>query len=225
MYIKQKTKPGSPPGRGDSRTMRKRKYTALLPAPRVEGEEVPPAIIHNIVATTQIESTVKPINLQHIANVLPNSFYDRRKFAAITIRLLEPVCTALLFTSGKLVLTGCRSWNECLLAGLYITRMLRRFNAFVEFEVTDSVIQNIVAHVAVPVGGGQLDLDRLYASFNVQCTYQPQLFPGLIFRPDDSPIVLICFFSGNIVLTGGKNVSDIEIGWRRIWPVVREFIK
>eukprot|EP00961_Rhodomonas_salina_P170067 2291999-Rhodomonas_salina.1 len=61
----------------------------------------------------------------------------------------------------------------------------------------------------------------MYDARCVQCTYQPQLFPGLIYRPDNSPIVIICFYSGNIVVTGGKSVSDIEHGWRRLWPLVR----
>jgi transcription initiation factor TFIID TATA-box-binding protein len=47
------------------------------------------------------------------------------RFAAITIRISNPKCTALLFTSGKLVITGVRSWYECLLASLCISRSVR----------------------------------------------------------------------------------------------------
>eukprot|EP00961_Rhodomonas_salina_P068083 913950-Rhodomonas_salina.3 len=208
--------------------MRKRKYTALSSgeclAPAAE-DGTPVALIHNIVATTQIWSNVLPINLQHTADLLPNSFYDRKRFAAITIRMQDPTCTALLFTSGKLVLTGCRGWNECVLASMHIVRMLRRYNPNVEFRVVDNTIQNIVAHACAPVGEGKrLNLEHFYDSYCVQCTYQPQLFPGLIYRPDDSPIVIICFYSGNIVVTGGKCVADIEQGWHRLWPIVRQFI-
>ena len=50
-----------------------------------------------------------PIDLEFVYKSLPNSFYDRKRFAAITIRVTQPVCTGLLFTSGKLVVTGCKT--------------------------------------------------------------------------------------------------------------------
>lgn len=208
--------------------MRKRKYTALTHeqcTTAAVDDDTPAALIHNIVATTQLTSSVLPIDLQHIADVLPNSYYNRHKFAAITIRIHDPTCTALLFTSGKLVLTGCRGWNECVLASMHIARMLRRYNPHVEFHVTDNTIQNIVAHVSIPLGGFTcLDIERMYDTHGVHCTYQSQLFPGLIYRPENSPIVLICFQSGNVVVTGGKCVEDIEYGWRALWPAVRRFL-
>lgn len=207
--------------------MRKRKYTALSrDAVASSGDDVPVALIHNIVATTQIYSSVQPIRLQHIANVMPNSYYDRCKFAAITIRMQEPTCTALLFTSGKLVLTGCKGWNECILASIGIVTMLKRYIPNVDFHVIDSSIQNIVGHVEI---GGQsdvvLDLDRMYEVYCTHCTYQKTLFPGLIYRPDNSPIVLLCFYSGKIVVTGGKCVDDITVGWARLWPTIKQFIR
>lgn len=50
------------------------------------------------------------------------SLHRTRRFAAITVRIDKPKCTALLFTSGKLVVTGVKSWYECLLASLTIAR-------------------------------------------------------------------------------------------------------
>jgi hypothetical protein len=51
------------------------------------------------------------------------------------------------------------------------------------------------------------------------------MFPGLIFRPHASPVVLLCFFSGKVVITGGRTVRDVTEGWRRLWPTVRVFVK
>lgn len=187
--------------------------------------DAPLALVHNIVATTQIVATTMPINLEIVSRLLPNSYYDRQKFAAITIRMHDPTCTALLFTSGKLVLTGCRGWYECVLASMHIVRILKRYVDGVDFRVVNNTIQNIVGHVEVPLPeGGKLDLDRLYDTHCTHCTYQRNMFPGLIFRPDRSPIVLLCFFSGRIVITGGKSVRDITVGWKRLWPVIRNFI-
>lgn len=66
--------------------------------------------VHNMVSTSVVHSNRMPINLSHLAMLLPCSTYDRKRFAAITIRIDNPRCTALLFTSGKLVITGVKSW-------------------------------------------------------------------------------------------------------------------
>jgi transcription initiation factor TFIID TATA-box-binding protein len=207
--------------------MRKRKYTALSTyCNSIHDTETPIAFVHNIVGTTQIESNIKPINLNYIADLLPNSYYDRQKFAAITIRIQNPTCTALLFTSGKLVLTGSKGLYECLLASYRVVEMLRRYISHADFRITENTIQNIVGHVEVPLKHGQiLDLDGMYQTYCTHCTYQRNMFPGLIYRPDRSPVVLLCFFSGKIVITGGKCIEDIMVGWERLWPIIKNFIR
>ena len=66
---------------------------------------------HNIVSTSQISTSQSSINLQRIADLYPFTTYDRKRFAAITIRLSNPHCTCLLFGSGKLVITGSTSFR------------------------------------------------------------------------------------------------------------------
>ena len=65
----------------------------------------------------------------------------------------------------------------------------------------------------------------MYAQMAINCTYQRKMFPGLIYRPESSPVVLLCFFSGKIVITGGKTMDDVFSGWRQLWPVLRPFIR
>jgi transcription initiation factor TFIID TATA-box-binding protein len=209
--------------------MRKRKYSSLVRAdapaqgPHV-GEGVPLPTVHNIVATSQIGCTVEVLDLNKIHEMLPFSFYDQHKFAAITVRLHKPDCTTLLFSSGKLVVTGCRSWYECVYASLFITGLLRECIPGHSFHLMACDVQNMVAHVEIPVGGGCLDLHAMYARMALNCTYQRKMFPGLIYRPESSPVVLLCFFSGKIVITGGKNMEDVFTGWGRLWPVLKGFI-
>jgi transcription initiation factor TFIID TATA-box-binding protein len=152
----------------------------------------PVPTIHNIVSTSLIQSSVA-IDLTALSRLLPFSFYDRNRFAAITIRIKSPDCTTLLFSSGKLV--NCE-------------------------------VQNIVGHVELPMGeGGVLDLQSMYSKLELNCLYQRQMFPGLIYRPEASPVVLLCFYSGKVVITGGKTVEDVHEGWRKLWPTVRVFVR
>lgn len=183
----------------------------------------PKPTIHNVVATIQIEC--EPINILRLSKLLPYSTYDKSKFAAITIRLADPVCTCLLFTSGKLVVTGASSWNEGLLTAYCIRDILRRTYRGQTFRIVSYEVQNIVAHVDIPLEPGQtLDLDRFYADNAKEVTYQRNMFPGLIFRAVDNRIVLLCFTSGKIVVTGGKSVKHIFAGWKQLWPRVKQYV-
>jgi transcription initiation factor TFIID TATA-box-binding protein len=177
------------------------------------------------VSTSLIESAA-PIDLTALSRVLPFSFYDRNRFAAITIRIKSPDCTTLLFSSGKLVVTGGRDWFECVLASLYVCRLLRDAFPSRGFRLVNCEVQNIVGHVELPIGeGGMLDLQSMYGKLELNCLYQRQMFPGLIYRPEASPVVLLCFYSGKVVITGGKTVEDVHEGWRKLWPTVRVFMR
>ena len=185
----------------------------------------PTPTIHNIVSTSLISSPV-PIDLTALSRLLPFSFYDRNRFAAITIRIKSPDCTCLLFSSGKLVVAGGRDWCECVLASLCVCRILRDAFPSRVFKLVNCEVQNIVGHVELPIGeGGVLDLQSMYSKLELNCLYQRQMFPGLIYRPEASPVVLLCFYSGKVVITGGKTVEDVHEGWRKLWPTVRVFMR
>lgn len=206
--------------------MRKRKYSSLASQDTIVNFEsdAPLPTVHNIVATSQIACSLPTLNLNKIHEMLPFSFYDQHKFAAITVRLHKPDCTTLLFSSGKLVVTGCRSWYECVYASLFITGLLQECIPGHSFRLLACDVQNMVAHVEIPVNGGCLDLHAMYARMALNCTYQRKMFPGLIYRPEASPVVLLCFFSGKIVITGGKTMEDVFTGWNRLWPTLKGFI-
>jgi transcription initiation factor TFIID TATA-box-binding protein len=190
---------------------------------RVVAEPFPIPQCHNIVSTSQIVTSQQSINLQRLADLYPFTTYDRKRFAAITIRLANPHCTCLLFGSGKLVITGSTSFSACIVASHEITRILRRASPRDTFEVSSCTIQNLVGHVSL-APGTTIDLNRLYERFNEQSTYQRSVFPGLVLRPPRSPIVLLVFTSGRIVCTGGRSYDDIYYGFQAIYETLKPFI-
>jgi transcription initiation factor TFIID TATA-box-binding protein len=189
-------------------------------------DDIPVVAVHNIVSTSLMKGGPIPIDLQQISLYLPCSNYNRRKFAAITIRIDHPKCTALLFSSGKLVVTGVKTWYECLLASLCVRRIIQSTIFEATFRISNCVIQNIVAHSEIDMKPGQkLDIQRMYENMAMQCTYQRNMFPGLIYRNEESTVVLLCFFSGKIVLTGGKNIADVLSAWNKSWLKLQTFIR
>lgn len=222
--------------------MRKRKYTEIVRTnePSVFTEDIdryieyclckndcitPQAEVHNLVGTCMIHSSILPLNLKHISRIVPNSHFDKQKFAAITLRLHNPVCTVLLFTSGKLVLTGSKTFAECICACNRIVQLLQTGTPGVIFFLKWVNIQNIVGNVNVCSSDHEtLDLERFHKDHSVYCTYQKNMFPGLIYRPVNSPVVLLLFSSGKIVLTGAKSASSMHNGWKRVWSLVSGYI-
>ena len=190
------------------------------------AERVPVAQIHNLVGTAKVWTDNSHFNLEMISRLLPNCTYDKQKFAAITIRLYDPLCTVLLFTSGKMVLTGCRSFAECCWGSHCIVNFLRIGMPQYHFKLCDIKIQNIVGNVDLHLGPGQrMNLHAMYDLLSVFCTFQKNMFPGLIYRANNSPVVLLIFQSGKIVITGGKTSRDIVDGWNQLWPQVKQFIE
>jgi len=191
--------------------------------------DLPYPVIHNLVVTCQLQLSSRPVDLQYVYKSLPNAFYDRSRFAATTIRSSNPVSTALLFSSGKVVLTGAKGFKESCLAALQISILLQKYLA-VQCQVIDAVVQNVVAHVeCCPPQNGKrrktLNIIKFYEEHSPYCTFQKNLFPGLIFRPPESPIVLLCFNSGRCVITGGKNEADILFGFCKLWSTVKSYIE
>lgn len=184
----------------------------------------PEPFIHNIVATAQI-ATSTPLQLDRLKQIFRFASFNRRKFAAVTLRLLRPNCTILLFTSGKLVITGSKSASEALLSVYRVRRMLREACVGQRFVVTGFNIQNVVSHCELPVKDGEiLDIEALYERHHIYCTYQAHIFPGLIFRYPNLRVVALMFFSGKVVLTGARSLEDIDQGWDVIYGLIRPYL-
>lgn len=124
---------------------------------------------------------------------------------------------------------------ECVLGSLVIVRMLNTAQPECHFYVQDCEIQNVVANVIIPGSmpgipkTARLNINAMLHHLNeegqqVVCQYRKFLFPGLVYRPPVSPVVVLCFSSGKCVVTGGKNTDDVELGWALLWQNIRRFV-
>ena len=132
------------------------------------------------------------------------------------MRIREPKTTALIFASGKMVVTGAKSEDDSKLASRKYARIIQKlgFNA----KFTDFKIQNIVGSCDIKFPIRLEGLAALHASFS---SYEPELFPGLIYRMQSPKIVLLIFVSGKIVLTGAKVREEIYKAFEEIYPTLR----
>ena len=136
------------------------------------------------------------------------------------MRIREPKTTALIFASGKMVVTGAKSEEFCRLAARKYARIIQKLGfpaRFSEFK-----IQNIVGSCDIKF---PIRLEGLAFSHGHYSSYEPELFPGLIYRMVKPKIVLLIFVSGKIVLTGAKVRDEIYQAFENIYPVLTEFRK
>ena len=55
--------------------------------------------------------------------------------------------------------------------------------------------------------------------------YEPELFPGLIFRKKSPKVVILIFASGKIVMAGAKSREDVNDAFGEIYPILHGFRK
>ncbi|KNE58749.1 TATA-box-binding protein 2 [Allomyces macrogynus ATCC 38327] len=174
-------------------------------------------VLQNIVATVNLD--VK-LDLKNIALHARNAEYNPKRFAAVIMRIREPKTTALIFASGKMVVTGAKSEDLSRLAARKYARIIQKLGFKAKF--TDFKIQNIVGSCDVKF---PIRLEGLAYSHGQFSSYEPELFPGLIYRMLKPKIVLLIFVSGKIVLTGAKVREEIYEAFEKIYPVLSDFKK
>jgi len=174
-------------------------------------------VLQNIVATVNLDCR---LDLKTIALHARNAEYNPKRFAAVIMRIREPKTTALIFASGKMVVTGAKSEDDSKLASRKYARIIQKlgFNA----KFTDFKIQNIVGSCDIKF---PIRLEGLASRHHNFSSYEPELFPGLIYRMYKPKIVLLIFVSGKIVLTGAKVREEIYQAFEMIYPVLSDFRK
>ncbi|BBH06895.1 TATA binding protein 2, partial [Prunus dulcis] len=173
--------------------------------------------LQNIVSTVYLGCR---LDLKQIALQARNAEYNPKRFAAVIMRIREPKTTALIFASGKMVCTGAKSEQQSKLAARKYARIIQKLGFSASFK--DFKIQNIVGSCDVKF---PIRLEGLAYSHGAFSSYEPELFPGLIYRMKQPKIVLLIFVSGKIVITGAKVREDTYKAFENIYPVLTEFRK
>ncbi|XP_065357287.1 TATA-box-binding protein [Calliphora vicina] len=173
--------------------------------------------LQNIVSTVNL---CCKLDLKKIALHARNAEYNPKRFAAVIMRIREPRTTALIFSSGKMVCTGAKSEDDSRLAARKYARIIQKLGFPAKF--LDFKIQNMVGSCDVKF---PIRLEGLVLTHCNFSSYEPELFPGLIYRMVRPRIVLLIFVSGKVVLTGAKVRGEIYEAFDKIFPILKKFKK
>jgi len=170
-----------------------------------EGLDIPEVVasirIENVVASATLNQR---IDLNAVVKGYPGVEYRPEQFPGLVFRLKRPKTATLIFNSGKMVCTGAKSAKECKRAVMKVVRELKKSRIIISGK-PELKIQNIVASANL---AGLIDLERSAYSLG-RTMYEPEQFPGLIYRMDVPKVVILLFASGKLVCTGAKKEEDV----------------
>ena len=170
-----------------------------------EGLDIPEVVasirIENVVASATLNQR---IDLNAVVKGYPGVEYRPEQFPGLVFRLKRPKTATLIFNSGKMVCTGAKSEKESKRAVMKVVRELKK-SGIIIIGKPELKIQNIVASVNL---AGLIDLERSAYSLG-RTMYEPEQFPGLIYRMDVPKVVILIFASGKLVCTGATKEEDV----------------
>jgi len=173
--------------------------------------------IQNIVATASLE---KPIPLTKLARTQPNTEYNPETFPGLVLRVREPKSAVLVFSSGNLVCTGTKSLLQVKQVIEAVIKQLKKININITIKPKITV-QNIVASGTI-----NLKLNLNFLALEMENTeYEPEQFPGLVYKLIEPNATFLLFSNGKLVCTGTKNRQQLEDSMKQLLKNVKEALK
>ena len=168
--------------------------------------------VQNVVATVITEIKEK-IDLKIIAREYSDVEYNPERFPGLVMRIFKPRATGLIFSTGKMVITGMKSPKE---APSVVNQIITRVsNCSIKIENPIITIQNFVVSGDIKC---RIDLNKATIVMD-----KPEVFPGLIYRMKDPKSVLLLFSTGKVVCTGIKDKKTVQAVFEKLYNVVREY--
>jgi len=173
--------------------------------------------VQNIVATTSLG---KDVSLTKLARTQPNTEYNPDTFPGLVLRIKKPKSAVLVFSSGNLVCTGTKSVAQVKEVVQQVIKQLRKIGVNVTMKPKIKV-QNIVASGAI-----DLDLNLNTLALELENTeYEPEQFPGLVYKLTEPTATFLLFSNGKLVCTGTKNKAQLDDSMVQLNKNVRAALK
>jgi len=160
--------------------------------------------IENVVVFTTLG---KDIPMDKISKELHEAEYKPESFPGVVYRVKDPKTAALIFSSGKIVCTGARSPDFARIAVNKVVDDMRALNIDMPTDYHTGV-ENIVASTQIEAKE-KLNLEHI--AYNLEnAEYEPEQFPGLVYRISDPRVAFLLFGTGKIICTGARKEEEIH---------------
>ena len=170
--------------------------------------------IQNVVSSATLNQKV---DLNAVVKSYPTAEYRPDRFPGLVFRLKRPKTATLIFSSGKMICTGAKSEKESRRAIMKVAKELKE-DGIIIISKPDLKVVNIVASASL---GGKVDLEKAVTTLG-KAMYEPEQFPGLIYRMDEPKVVILIFASGSLVCTGAKKEQDVYDAVHKLHEILEE---
>jgi len=173
--------------------------------------------VQNIVATASLG---KPVSLTKLARTQTNTEYNPEQFPGLVLRVKKPKSAVLVFSSGNLVCTGTKSLAQVKEVINQVIKQLARIGV----KITDKpkiTVQNIVASGSIDI---KLNLNYLALALE-NTEYEPEQFPGLVYKLIEPNATFLLFSNGKLVCTGTKNKQQLDESMRILNENIKAVLK
>ncbi len=158
--------------------------------------------VENIVASTTF---AEKLDLDMIAQSLEEAEYEPEQFPGLVYRLKNPKTATLLFRSGKANCTGAKNLEDVRKTVDIIADRLKKLGVDV-YKDLKIVVQNMVAMADLKA---EINLTEVATGLGLEnIEYEPEQFPGLVYRIKEPKVAMLLFSSGKIVCTGARSTED-----------------
>lgn len=178
--------------------------------PRVPEQVADSIHVTNVVTSCGIDMD---LDLEAISEDLPSSQFDAERFPGLIYRTVEPKVTTLVFRSGKIISTGSDSASGSQSA---VRELMDDFDSLgIECDSPTVEVENVVGVADVDYS---LNLNAIAIGLGLENTeYEPEQFPGLVYRMDSPSVVALLFGSGKVVITGAETRDQIAAGVEQLY--------
>ncbi len=173
-----------------------------------EKFEIQKINVVNIVVSSDLKH---PIPLEKMAATLSNTEYNPEQFPGLVLRIKEPKTSSLIFSSGKIVCTGARCIEDVEKAIVKIKEAVAKIGIVITIKPKIDV-QNLVASSSI---GANLNLNSLAMKLS-NTEYEPEQFPGLVYKLMDAKATFLLFSNGKVVCTGTKSREEVQIALEKL---------
>jgi transcription initiation factor TFIID TATA-box-binding protein len=177
--------------------------------------------IENIVGTGNLNIEV---DIPVLANDLEahEVTYNPDNYHGLYVRLDESGPLVTVYRTGKYIVTGADSETELFDTKDRFLSLLHETGVLDHSEDDSFGVNNIVCTGDI---GYSVDLNQLSIALGLErIEYEPEQFPGLVYRPEDHPCVILLFGSGKCVVTGAPTLDTAEAAFNHIRNRVDEVL-
>jgi len=158
--------------------------------------------IENIIAYAKVSEL---LDIEFLSEKMPGSSYNPDELKGLSIKFDELKIAVILLSNGKIVCTGAKKIEDAETTIKKVVKQVKNIGFEIEknYEVK---IENVIASTNLK---HELHLSSIANALILQnVEYEPEKFPGLIYKMEDLCTVVLLFSSGKLVCTGAKNIDD-----------------